>query len=267
MAALCHHQQHPNAGDSKKKQLVHVRGAPPVSHGSEPPLGTFLVAQLPGAIFWPESLCQLFWLTKISGSNCVRARSGSVRPAAAPGKSFVIRRKAHAAVILLSAPVILVSIRVALTGGSICVRLVVYKNNAGHKAKAHHNLYAHLCMWMQHLENHPEKCESQPTGFQLRRRHTHSGHARQQRNQADRWRSMRTATTFRPRTHARTQDGSKHATPVSKQILVCMPTDGQDRPTRCSCTVRELNGAAGNKTTTQRLSGGLKITAASARST
>jgi hypothetical protein len=86
-------------------------------------------------------------------------------------KSFVSRRKAHAAVILLSAPVILVSIRVALTGGSICVRLVVYKNNGGHKAKAHHNLYAHLCMWMQHLENHPEKCESQPTGFQLRRRH------------------------------------------------------------------------------------------------
>jgi hypothetical protein len=95
-----------------------------------------------------------------------RATSSSTRE-----KSFVSRRKAHAAVILLSAPVILVSIRVALTGGSICVRLVVYKNNAGHKAKAHHNLYAHLCMWMQHLENHPEKCESQPTGFQLRRRH------------------------------------------------------------------------------------------------
>jgi hypothetical protein len=85
----------------------------------------------------------------------------------------------------------------------------------------------------------------------------------------------RTATSFRPRTHARRM--APNMRDLSKQILVCMhmhaKTDGQDLgkdPSRWSLLLydtRAEKGAASKKTTTPRLSGGVKITAASARST
>jgi hypothetical protein len=71
----------------------------------------------------------------------------------------------------------------------------------------------------QHLENHPEKCESlRFCSGGRRHRLTAATRARQQRNQADpwpwRWRSMRTYRNKLSPPDTRTQDGSKHARPV-----------------------------------------------------